>query len=155
MLIIWHEGWFLHGKAALSIYFPWQRKLVCVFHIQGEGLPTTSSCCCLVTQLCPPLCDPMDCSTPGLPVSHYLLEFAQTHVHCTSDVMLPFHLQPSLSLLALILSQHQGLFKWVGSLYQAVKVLELQHQLFQWIFRVNFLESKSFDGDLCLTRIHT
>ena len=37
-------------------------------------------CCCLVTQLCPTLCDPMDCSTPGFPVPHYLLEFAQTHV---------------------------------------------------------------------------
>ena len=38
-------------------------------------------CCCLATKSCPTLWDPMDCSTPGLPDSHYLPEFAQTHVH--------------------------------------------------------------------------
>ena len=38
-------------------------------------------CCCSVAQSCPTLCDPMDCSRPGFPVLHYLLEFAQTHVH--------------------------------------------------------------------------
>ena len=37
--------------------------------------------CCSVTKLCPTLCDPIDCSTPGFPVLHYLPEFAQTHVH--------------------------------------------------------------------------
>ena len=50
-------------------------------------------CCCLTTQLCPPLCDPMDCSTLGFPVFHHLLELAQTHVHWISDAI-----QPSLSL---------------------------------------------------------
>ena len=43
------------------------------------------SCCCSVTQPCPTLCDLMNCSTPGLPVLHYFLEFAQTHVHWVSD----------------------------------------------------------------------
>ena len=38
-------------------------------------------CCCSVTKLCPPVCDAMDCSMPGFPVLHYLLEFAQIHVH--------------------------------------------------------------------------
>ena len=38
-------------------------------------------CCCLVAHLCPTLCDPMDCSVPGFPVLHHLLEFVQTHVH--------------------------------------------------------------------------
>ena len=49
--------------------------------------------------------------------------------------------RPPLSLLALYLSQHQGLFQWVGSLHQVAKVLELklQHQSLQWIFRVDFL----------------
>ena len=37
-------------------------------------------CCCSSPKLCPTLCDPMDCSTPGFPVPHYLLEFAQAHV---------------------------------------------------------------------------
>ena len=46
------------------------------------------SCCCLVAKLCPTLCNPMDCSTSGFPVLHYLPEFAQTHVHWVSDAIL-------------------------------------------------------------------
>ena len=46
-------------------------------------------CCCSVTQSCPTLCDPMDCSTPGLPVPYHLPEFAQVHVHCVGDVVQP------------------------------------------------------------------
>ena len=38
-------------------------------------------CCCSVTKSCPTLCEPMDCSIPGFPVLHYLLEFAQIHIH--------------------------------------------------------------------------
>ena len=53
-------------------------------------------CCCSVTQLCPTLCDPMDCSTPGLSVPQHLLRFAQVHVHCIGDTIQPFHpLMPS------------------------------------------------------------
>ena len=44
-----------------------------------------------VAQLCTTLCDPMDCSTPGLPVHHQLLEFTQTHVHRVSDAIQPSH----------------------------------------------------------------
>ena len=44
-------------------------------------------CCCLVAQLCPTLCDPMDCSMPGFPVLHHLPEFAQTHVHWVGDAI--------------------------------------------------------------------
>ena len=53
-----------------------------------------------VTQSCPALCDPMDCSMPGLPVHHQLLELAQTHVHQVSDAIQPTHslLSPSLAL---------------------------------------------------------
>ena len=61
-------------------------------------------------QLCLTLCDPMDCSTPGLPVHHQLLEFTQTHVHRVSDAIQPSHPLSSPSP-ALNLSQHQGLFK--------------------------------------------
>ena len=69
-------------------------------------------CChCSVTQSSPTLCNPMDCSMPGFPVLHHLLEFAQTHVHWVSDATQPLHhpLSP-LSLPALSLSQHQDLF---------------------------------------------
>ena len=48
-------------------------------------------CYCSVTQSCPTLCDPMNCSTPGLPVHHQLLEPTQTHVHWVSDAIQPFH----------------------------------------------------------------
>ena len=74
-------------------------------------------------QSCPTLCDPMECSTPGLPVHHQLPEFIQTHVHRVSDAIQPSHPLSSPSLPALNLSQHQGLFKWVSSLHQVAKVL--------------------------------
>ena len=87
-------------------------------------LPQFSS----VTQPCPTLCDPMGCSTPGLPVYHQLPELAQTHVHPVSDANQPSHPLSSPSPPAFNLSQHQGLFHWVGSSHQVAKVLELQLQ---------------------------
>ena len=82
----------------------------------------------------------MDCSMPGLPVHHQLLEFTQTHIHWVHDAIQPSHPLSSPSP-ALNCSQHQGLFKWVSSLHQVAKVLEfqLQHQCFQWIFRTDLL----------------
>ena len=73
-----------------------------------------------------------------LPVLHNLSEFAQTHVHWVSDAIQPSHPLSSPSPLALNLSQHQDLFQWVVSLHQVAKVLQLQlqHQSFQWIFRI-------------------
>ena len=64
-----------------------------------------------VTQSCLTLCDPMDCSMPGLPVHHQLLEFTQTHVHSVSDAIQPSHPLSSPSPPAFNLSQHQGLIK--------------------------------------------
>ena len=86
-----------------------------------------------VTQTCPTLCNPMNRSMPGLPVHHQQSESTQTHVHCASDAIQPSHLLSSPSPPALKLSEHQGLFKWVSSLPQVAKVLELQlwHQSFQ------------------------
>ena len=91
-----------------------------------------------VAQSCPTLCNPMDCSMGGLPVRHQLLEFAQTHVHWVGDAIQPSHPLSSPSLPTFHLSQHQGLFKWDSSSHQVAKVLEfqLQHQSFQWIFRI-------------------
>ena len=93
-----------------------------------------------VAQLCPTLCEPMDCSMPGLPVHHQLLEPAQTHVHWVGDAIQPSHLLSSPPPPTFNLSQHQGLFQWVSSLHQVAKGLEfqLQHQSFQWIFRTDF-----------------
>ena len=68
-------------------------------------------CFCSVTQSCLTLCDPMDYSTPGLPVPNHLPESAQVHVHRIGDAIQPFHpLAPSTPSV-LDLSQHQGLFQ--------------------------------------------
>ena len=79
-------------------------------------------------------CDPMNRSTPGLPVHHQLPKSTQTHVYRVSDAILPSHPLSSPSLPAPNPSQHQGLFQWVNSSHQVAKVLEfqLQHQSFQW-----------------------
>ena len=82
-----------------------------------------------VTQLCPTLCDPMDCSTPGFPVHYQLPELTQSHVHRVSDAIQPSHLLSSPYPPAFNLSQHQGFsnesvlhirwpdFQFIGSLF--------------------------------------
>ena len=96
-----------------------------------------------VAQLCPPLCNPMNCSTPGLPVHHQLPEFTKTHVHWVGDAIQPPHSLSSPFPSALDLSQHQGLFQLLRSSHQGAKVLEfqLQHQSLQWIFRADLLQN--------------
>ena len=64
-----------------------------------------------VAQLCPTFCDPMDCSTPGVPVHHQLPEFTQTHIHRVGDAIHLSHHLLSPSAPAFNLSQHQGLFQ--------------------------------------------
>ena len=83
-------------------------------------------CCCLFAKLYPTLCDPMDCSMPGPPVLHPLPELTYTHVHWVGYAIQPSRPLLSPSLPASNLSQHQGLFQWVGSLHQVARVLELQ-----------------------------
>ena len=82
----------------------------------------------------------MDCCTTGFPVHHQLPEFTQTHAHWVSDAIQLSHPLSTPSPPAFNLSPNQGLFKWVSSLHQVAKVLEfqLQHQSFQWIFRIIF-----------------
>ena len=86
-------------------------------------------------------CDPKDRSTPGFPVLHYLLKLAYTHVRWVCDAIQPSHPLSFSSPFAFNFSPHQGLFWWVVFSHQVTKVLELQlqHQSFQWIFRVYFL----------------
>ena len=97
-------------------------------------------CCCSVAKSCSTLWDPKDCRIPAFPVLHRLPEFPQIHVHWVDDAIQPSHpLSPSSPVLNF--PQHQGLFQWVSSSHQVAKVLELQlqHQSFQWMFRVDFL----------------
>ena len=97
-------------------------------------------CCPSVAKLCLTLCNIMGCSTPGFPVLHSFLNFAQTHVHWVSEAIQPSHLLLPPSPPALNLSQHQGLFQWVSCLHQVARVLELQHQSYPWILRVDLLQ---------------
>ena len=96
-----------------------------------------------VTQLCPTLCDPMNCSTPGLPDHHQLPEFTQTHVYRVSDAIQPSNPLSSPFPLAPNPSQHQSLFEWVNSLHEVAKVLEfqLQHHSFQRNPRADLLQN--------------
>ena len=90
-------------------------------------------------QSCLTLCDPMGCRMPGFPVHHQLPQLAQTHVHWVGEAIQPSHPVLSPSPPAFNLSQHQGLFQWVSSSHQVARVLEVQHQSFQWKFRTAFL----------------
>ena len=94
-----------------------------------------------VAQSCPTLWDPMNRSTPGLPVHYQLPESTQTHVHRVGDAIQPSRPLSSPAPPALNLSQHQGLFTWVSSSHQVAKVLEfqLQHQFFQWTPRTSLV----------------
>ena len=77
-------------------------------------------------QSCPALCDPMNCSMPGLPVHHQLPEFTLTHVHRVGDALQPSHPLLSPSPPAPNPSQHQSLFQWVNSSHEVAKVLDFQ-----------------------------
>ena len=94
--------------------------------------------CCSVVKLCPALCDPMDCSTPGLPVFHRLLELAQTYVHGVSDAIQPPHPLSSPSAPAFNLSQHQRLLQCFGSSHQVAGAY--------WSFSFNISPSNEHSG---------
>ena len=91
-----------------------------------------------VAQSCPTLCNPMNCSTPGVPVHHQLLEFIK--LMSIELVMPSSHLiLSSPSPPAPNPSQHQSLFQWVSSSHEGAKVLDFQpqHQSFQWTPRTD------------------
>ena len=96
-----------------------------------------------VAQSCLTLCNPMNRSTPGLPVHHHLPEFTQTHVHRVGDAIQPSHPLSSPFPPAPDPSQHQSLFQWVNSSHEVAKVLEFQlyHQSFQRTPRTDLLQN--------------
>ena len=107
------------------------------------------------TQPCPTLCNPMDCSLPGLHTHyHQLPEFTQTHILWVSDAIQPSRPLSSPSPPTFNISQHQGLFKWVSSSHQVDKVLEfqLQHQSCQYSglisFQMDWLDLLAVQGTL-------
>ena len=128
------------GISMFSILF----QCLCLSHHHYHTVTIISSISQFssVAESCPTLCNPRDCSTPGLPVHHQLPKFTQTHVHWVGDAIQPSQPLSSLSPLAFNCSQHQGLFKCLSSSHQVAKVLEFQfqHQSFQWMFRAYFLK---------------
>ena len=121
--------------------------LGCGGPISIPNLPRSIIILVLVVQSlkwCPNLCNPMNWSTLYFPVLHYLPQFAQTHVHSVNDAIQPFHPLSFLSPPAFNFARHQGLFKWVCSLVGKVLELQLQHQSFQQIFRIDFFRIDCF-----------
>ena len=118
------------GEKKTLLHCWWEWKLVqplwrtvwrCLKKLQIE-LPSVQFSS--VAQSCPTLCNPMNCSTPGLPVHHQLLEFTQTHVHWVGDAIQPFHPLSSPSPPAPNPSQHQSLFQSGNSSHEVAKVLK-------------------------------
>ena len=107
--------------------------VVCASDNQFVSIPLFIS----VAQSCLTLCDPMDCSTPDLPVRHQLLELAQTHVHRVSDAIQSSHPLSSPSPAAFNLSQHQGL--------SSESVLHITWPNF-WSFNFSISPSKEYSG---------
>ena len=147
-VFIFQPNFSLQGKWILMVLqSPIQISGAFIYPDKLFGYLCLLGCVCVcvhtrsVTRSCLTLCDPMDCSTPGLPVHHQLPEFTQTRVHWVSDTIQPSHPLSSPSPPALNLSQHQGLFQWVSPSHQVAKVLEfqLQHQSFQWTHSTDFL----------------
>ena len=106
-----------------------------------------------VAQSCPTICNPMNCSMPGLPVHHQFPELTQTHIHRVSDVIQASYPLSSPSSPALNPSQHQSPFQWVNSSHEVAKVLELQlqDQSFQRNPRVELLQN-GLAGSPCSPR---
>ena len=104
--------------------------------LEYYGISSVQFSCSVVSD-----CDPMNRSTPGLPVHHQLPEFTQTHIHLVGDASQPSHPLSYPSPPAPNPSQHQGLFQWVNFSHEVAKVLEfqLQHQSFQWTPRADLL----------------
>ena len=153
--ILWRRKWqptpvFLpgqsHGERGLVGHRPWGHKRV-RWDLENEQQQFSGLCRILsvqfssVAQSCLTLCDPMNRSTPGLPVHHQLPQFTQTHVHWVSDAIQPSHPLSSPSPPASNPSQHQSLFQWVNSSHEVAKVFEfqLEHQYFQWTPRTGLL----------------
>ena len=115
-----HEHWVLHQISRLQFCFPLCKSdLEFLIIIRSDQIRS-------VTQSCPTLCDPMNHSTPGLPVHHQLPEFTQTHIHRVSDVIQPSHPLSSPSPLAPNPSQHRSHFQRVNPSHEVAKVLEFQ-----------------------------
>ena len=124
------EGWVLSQLFPSPLSLSSRGCLVplCTIYHKG-GVICISVQFSSVTQSCPALCDPMNCSTPGYPVHHQHPELAQTHVHRVSD---------AISSSAILFSSFHQPFPTLR--YFPVSQFFIQHQSFEWIFRTDFIE---------------
>ena len=148
-ILEWVDNSFSRGSSwpRDQIQVSWQ----ILYHLNHQGSPIvayillnwkfSSVLFSSVTQSCLTLWDPINRSTPGLPVHLQLPEFTQTHAHWVDDAIQPSHPLSSPSPPAPNPSKHQGLFQWVNSSHEVAKVLEfqLQHQSIQWTPRTDLL----------------
>ena len=128
-----------HGALLLKYIFMFNKHIAMKKKRSFAKYPIISIQFSSVALSCSTLYDPMNCSTPGLPVHHQLPESTQTHVHQVGDAIQPSHPLSSPSPPALNPSQHQSLFKWISSSHQVVLEFQLQHQSFQWTPRTDLL----------------
>ena len=124
-IILWNFDFSVTWKQLLYKYFSKfcfyestvkEKKYSMSFAKDDSSVPFSS-----LAQSYPTLCDPMNRSTPGLPVHHQLPEFTQTHVHWVGDTIQPSHPLSSPSPPAPNPSQHQSLFQWVNSSHEVAK----------------------------------
>ena len=131
---------FLHCRQ-IVFPFPWalQERSLTTSGFPKELTQRPSVQFSSVSQSCPTLWEPVDCSTPDLTVHHQFLELAQIHVQRVGDAIQPSYPLSSPSPPAFNLFPHQGLFKWISSSHHVAKVLDLQFQHQDWIFRTDFI----------------
>ena len=110
---ITHKTWYIYYLALCRKMFgdPLSTLNIVPFRISSVQFSS-------VAQLCPTLCNPVNSSTPGLPVHHQLPEFTQTYIHRVSDAIQPSHPLSSPFPPAPNPSQHQSLFQWVNSSHE-------------------------------------
>ena len=130
-----------------------QRSLECltivpslqVLSLNHTAISSENLCCCYwVTELCPTLCDPMDCSTPGFCVLHYLLQLAQTHVHQVSDAIQPSHPLSSPSPLPSVFPSIRVFSNELALCIRWPKLLELQYWSWKFMAQVNLTWKSRF-----------
>ena len=135
----------LAGQIMKQVTHTQRERQTTIYHISPESnFPQTQAhlwlSCCPVTQSCLTLWDPMNCSTPGFAILHYLPEFAQTPVHWVSNAIPPSLLlsppfpQPSIFPSIRVFS-NESTFRIRWPKYWSL----IQHQSFQWMFRIDFL----------------
>ena len=134
----------LFSFAMLSRNQWWSNFLSLMYHTLLLSCPKDSVQFSSASQLCPTLCDPMNCSTPGLPVHHQLPELTQTHVHRVSEAIQPSHPLWSPSPPGPNPSQHQSFFQ--ALLPKKKKLVEVME------FQLNYFKSKKMLLLKCCTQ---